>query len=344
VGESLQCGKKKMKFHALLPVRDEADILAQCVASLLEWADKIYIFDTGSVDESWEIANELASKHREIILLGREDVYFSEMTVRAWMFNAARENFREGDWFVRADADEFHHIPPPIFVRERMGRSETVAYYQYYDFQFTSKELDRWKAGEETLRDRISPITQRRRFFTIKTYCEPRLCKFRESMKWPVSVSFPYNAGFIARERLPIRHYPHRDPVQMRQRYILRSVMLVYWPKSDWTAYVCDSAKEGLKEWVAGEPLPVPAFTNHLAAPIKRFAQRVLHGRVVRSMDSLRDGWASENPMQTIPPMQPIPPDKQLTLRRLLQSSAEGVNVRGESGSLAEATLTRGIE
>ena len=41
-----------MKFHALLPIRDEADVIAQCITSLLDWADKIYIFDTGSVDDA----------------------------------------------------------------------------------------------------------------------------------------------------------------------------------------------------------------------------------------------------------------------------------------------------
>jgi hypothetical protein len=333
-----------MKFHALLPIRDEADVIAQCVASLLDWADKIYIFDTGSVDESWEIANDLASKHREIILLGRREVYYSEMTVRGWMFNAARENFREGDWFVRADADEFHHILPPIFIRERMRRSETVAYHQYYDFQFTTKDFDRWEAGEETLLDRMRPIAQRRRWFTINSYSEPRLCRFRQSMKWPTSVSFPYNAGYVARERLPIRHYPHRDPVQMRQRYILRSVMLAdaynrshwskpddhHWSEGNWTKHMWNSADEGVVEWLAGRPLPVPAFTTHLAPPIKRFAQRILHTGIAQVMDSRRGGWTSDDVMQ------PIPADKQLMLWQLLRSAAEDVNPRSEGGSLPQ--------
>jgi|GEM_PF-4294901 len=44
-----------MKFHSLLPVRDEADIINQYLQSFLTWADSIYVFDTGSVYNTWEI-------------------------------------------------------------------------------------------------------------------------------------------------------------------------------------------------------------------------------------------------------------------------------------------------
>ena len=40
-----------MKFVALLPVRDEADIIGQCLQHALQWVDAIYVFDTGSVDD-----------------------------------------------------------------------------------------------------------------------------------------------------------------------------------------------------------------------------------------------------------------------------------------------------
>jgi len=96
---------------------------------------------------------------------------------------------------------------------------------------------------------------------------------------------------------------------------------------------MCNSADKGLIDWVAGQPLPVPAFETHLAAPIKRFAQRVLHGGIVQLMDSHRDGWESEDAMQ------PIPPDKQLMLRRLLRCSGAHLDTRRESGSLPEGTL-----
>ena len=54
-------------FFALLPVRDEADIIGQCLDHALRWADEIYVFDTGSVDNAWEIVQEFASRDKRVV-------------------------------------------------------------------------------------------------------------------------------------------------------------------------------------------------------------------------------------------------------------------------------------
>ncbi|MEQ1751412.1 MAG: glycosyltransferase, partial [Prosthecobacter sp.] len=64
-----------MKFHCLLPVRDEADIIGQCLQHLLMWADAIYVFDTGSVDNTWEIVQDFAAKDKRVIPLRKDPVY-----------------------------------------------------------------------------------------------------------------------------------------------------------------------------------------------------------------------------------------------------------------------------
>jgi len=51
-----------MRFICLLPVRDEADIIGQCLRHLLTRADAIYVFDTRSVDQTWEIVQDEAAK------------------------------------------------------------------------------------------------------------------------------------------------------------------------------------------------------------------------------------------------------------------------------------------
>jgi glycosyltransferase involved in cell wall biosynthesis len=188
-----------MRFHALLPVRDEADIVGQCLRQLLAWADAVYVFDTGSADDTWDIVRDLASTENRVRLLGQDPVYFSETRLRGWMFHQARAHMREGDWLLRVDADEFHHVPPPEFVRTRLARHETIVFHQYYDFRLTEAEVRAWQEGQETLSDRARPIEQRRRCFTASPYTEPRLCRYRATMRWPPTVSFPFNAGFRAR-------------------------------------------------------------------------------------------------------------------------------------------------
>jgi glycosyltransferase involved in cell wall biosynthesis len=305
-----------MKFHCLLPVRDEADIIGQCLVHLLNWADFIYVFDTGSVDNTWEIVQEVSAKDGRVIPLRKDAVYYSETRLRGWMFNQARQHMRNGDWFLRVDADEFHHISPPHFVRDNLQPHETIVYHQYYNFALLESEVQDWEAGGETLADRAHPIEVRRQWYEPSIYSEPRLCKYRESMQWPPTVSFPFNAGFVARERLPIRHYPYRDPVQLERRCRLRAVMMAdrenranwsrpelhHWAEREWRKFVTPDDAEGLMHWVPGSALPEVHLTNQLALPHVRFAQRVAHATLLPVLDRFRPGWPDDAYPQAIPP------------------------------------------
>jgi len=301
-------------FIALLPVRDEADIIGQCLQHALQWADAIHVFDTGSVDDTWQIVQESAARDKRVIAMQKEPVYFSETGLRGYMFRVARQQMRKGDWFLRVDADEFHHIPPPEFVKNWMRNHETVAYHQYYDFHLLQSEVDAWNRGEETLQDRQRPIQERRRHYTVSEYSEPRLCRYRETMQWPPTVSFPYNAGFVARERLPIRHYPHRDPVQLERRCRLRAIMmedeenrsnwthpeLHQWTEHDWRKFITPDDLAGLKYWKPGTELELVHQTNHLSALPFRALQRFIHAFCLPILDRTRPGFPSDGKPQSI--------------------------------------------
>lgn len=304
-----------MRFHALLPVRDEADIIAQCLIHLLSWADAVYVFDTGSVDDSWEIVQDFAAQDRRIIPLRKDPVFFSENRLRGWMFNQARSAMREGDWFLRVDADEFHHVTPQEFVRTEVRKCETIVFHQYYEFKLTESEVKAWETGRETLADRSRPIEERRRWFVPNRYWEPRLCRYRSTMQWPTTVSFPYNAGFVASARLPIRHYPHRDPAQLDRRCRLRAVMLAdeqnrahwsrpelhHWTQREWRALITRDDDPELLRWEPNTPLPRFHFTNHLAKPHIRLAQYLTHKALLPFLDSRRPKWAEGAYPQPIP-------------------------------------------
>ena len=294
-----------MRFHALLPVRDEADIVGQCLAHLLTWVDAVYVFDTGSVAETWEIVQDFAGRDKRVVALRKDPVYFSETRLRGWMFHQARQQMRDGDWFLRVDVDEFHHIPPPEFVRTRMRKHETIAYHQYYNFALRASEVKAWEAGEETLADRARPIADRRQWFIPSVYSEPRLCRYRETMQWPATVSFPCNAGFVARERLPIRHYPHRDPAQLNRRCLLRAFMMtdpthdgksfMHWNVGEWREFITPDDVPELKHWQPGTELPEFNFTNHLSEMPKRITQRVAHAALLAWLDARRARWSDDS-------------------------------------------------
>jgi glycosyltransferase involved in cell wall biosynthesis len=304
-----------MKFVALLPVRDEADIIAQCLQHALHWADAIYVFDTGSIDDTWEIVRDFAARDKRVVPIRREPVYFSETRLRGYMFHVARQQMWDGDWFLRLDADEFHHIAPPDFVKNCMRKHETVGYHQYYDFRLLQSEVDAWDRGEETLQDRQRPIEERRRRYIVSDYSEPRLCRYRSTMQWPPTVSFPFNAGFVARERLPIRHYPHRDPLQLERRCRLRAIMMAdaenrgnwsrpelhHWSEREWKKFVTPDELPGLMFWKPGTDIELVHHRNHLRGPLVRAMQRLLHACCLPILDRQRTEFPSNAKPQAIP-------------------------------------------
>lgn len=306
-------------FHCLMSVRDEADIVGECLADLLEWADAITVYDTGSTDQTWEIVQDFAARDTRVRPLAKESVFFNDSAVRSFIFEHARKWMKDGDWFLRVDADEFYHIPPPAFVKELMSRDETVAYRQYYDFQFTADDLAFWvnQQGQyESL-----PINNRLRFFVPLLTTEPRLCRYRTSMKWPGNVSFPLNAGIAARERIPIRHYPNRNPIQMKRRCILRNTMLSdpdnakywgvnggkgwHWCENDWTMFVAEMDKIGMNFWGHGNELPHLGNEDHMSPwPLHRkiAINLALKSGAVRLLDWCKPGWHQSDRPRAISP------------------------------------------
>jgi hypothetical protein len=222
---------------------------------------------------------------------------------------------RTGDWFLRVDADEFHEISPPEFVETHLASHETIVYHQYYDFRLLQTEVDDWEAGRESLADRSRPISERRRWFTPSLYSEPRLCRYRETMQWPPTVSFPYNAGYVARKRLPIRHYPHRDPVQLERRCRLRAIMMAdkensshwtrpdlhHWAQNEWRKFITPNGLPELQSWKVGDALPDYGYTNHLRSPHIRLTQRLVHDLLLPILDARRTPWQPDTYPQKIP-------------------------------------------
>jgi glycosyltransferase involved in cell wall biosynthesis len=317
----------RMKFIALLPVRDEGDIIRETLIHALGWADRVYVYDTGSVDDTYDVVRALAKEDDRIRVLGSEPVYFNENRVRGLLFETARGELKDGDWFLRIDADELHHVRPQDFVAARVHDNEGVVYHQYYDFQLTRSEVEKLDTEGAVAAERRIPISQRRRAYTVSYYAEPRMCRYRSSMRWPATVSFPYNAGLVARERLPIRHYPCRDPLQLARRCKLRAIMMKnhynranwtdpdahHWSEEDWRSFVIDDQDPNLRFWTPGSDLPEVRQTNHLATRPVRLVQHALYAtQLPRAFDLTRCRWSNEDcPV-------PISPEIQAALAREL--------------------------
>lgn len=297
-------------------VRDEEDILPQSLAHILTWCDALYIYDLGSVDRTWDIVQDFARKDKRIVPFMRRPTVYAE-GVRCVLFNQYRDRLQNGDWFLKVDADEFYEITPPQFVAERLRPYESRVDLMWYLFRLTNREVDAYKTDADILADRKRPIEERRRFYKIASFAEPRMFRYRTTMRWMPNCAWPFSMGILAAERLPIRHYPHRDPLQMQRRCQLRAGMVrlggdafPHWKLEDWRKDVVDvegdaskrgerTSNEGLnaapghtddelREWIRGTALPAVSFRNHLEGWHKRWLKRVMYRTAVPWMDRRR--------------------------------------------------------
>ncbi len=310
----------QMRFHGLMLLRDEEDIIAENLKHLLTWVDALYIYDLGSTDSTFDIVQEFARHDARIIVYKREPTIYSD-GLRSVLFSHYRQHFSSGDWIVKLDADEFYPIPPPVFQAERLDSYESMVYLQWYFFRLTKQEVARYEAGTSPLfQDRHQPIAHRRRFYKVSLHSEPRMFRYRESMRWSEECSWPYNAGVIARNRIPIHHYPHRDPVQMERRFQLRAAIMSlggrtgdHWRLADWRQELVDaesglatSAHEGrnvglsgeqgidtgpLLYWKEGESLPEVHLFGHLPEFPRRLLQWAAHSTLLPWLDRCRPAF-----------------------------------------------------
>jgi hypothetical protein len=307
-----------MRFHGLMVLRDEQDILVENLNHLLSWADTIFILDTGSTDGSWEIVQEMAKKDKRIVPFKQTPYIFSDI-LRGYVFHQYRDRFDPGDWVLRVYADEFYAVTPPQFVQQRMRPLETAVWLQWYYFRILQHEVDNYESGKVDLqKDRLRPIAERRRYYKISEYAEPRMFRYRRGLRWPETESFPYHAGFVSRQRIPVRHYPHRDPLQMQARFNLRAQMVKleavrrgpdHWKVQDWRAEIMDetgkpgmttrgiAAEPGIDTgpllyWKPGTPWQEQPMTNHLTKPLRRIVQRIMHPALLPILDPRHPGWS----------------------------------------------------
>ena len=203
-------------------VRDEEDIVRSSVELVLRWADTVAIFDTGSVDSTTEIVREMARNRRRVLFLGREEVRFSQSTVRPYVFKLARKEFEAGDWVVLCDADEFWLVAPQVVLARRDFSWYNSLFIQHYNVLY---ERDVWEQREHIERFWPESLEELSPLCVEIEKSEPRVFRYRSKMKWPSGANRPRFPGFPYRGRIPVLHFKYRSRRQYQKRRILRSEM-----------------------------------------------------------------------------------------------------------------------
>ena len=303
-----------MKIISMLCVRDEEDIIQKCLSHRLAWADQIFVFDSGSGDATWEIVCEMSTSESRIVPLRRDAVYFSDTRVRGWLFDQVRSHMRDGDWFSRCDADEIYHVNPRDFIANSISGVESVICHEH--FNFVVRDEDLLCEEEMGISPQLKDVENRLRWYWVHGYSEPRLARYRTTMKWSGKSSFPRFAGMVANERIPIRHYPHRSLKQMTKRTLLRKAMLDrgketgawnpglvhHWSRENWRDFVFRDDDPKLLRWHDREELNgFPSF-NSDRSRFQRSIYSAFYRWGVRAADLFQKGWNCDDCPEKIDP------------------------------------------
>jgi Glycosyl transferase family 2 len=210
-----------MKLHAIMVTRDEGDIIAQVLKHLLGMVDFLYVYDTGSLDDTWSQVLAFAKHETRLIPFKSEPAIFFT-AIKSYPFNHFRNRFTRGDWIIKADSDEFYLEDIRSFIQMKVMWYENVVFKLTQDYRFTSEDAKAWDEQRETLGDRVHPIQQRRKYWVTYSYSEARIYRYRPGMKWTPWCAEPYFRGVIAKNRIPVAHYQDRDPLQIHRRWTIR--------------------------------------------------------------------------------------------------------------------------
>lgn len=216
--------KGRPRIYGIMLVRDEDDIIEEVLRHAATFCEHIWVGDTGSTDATWEIVSALDGEYDNISAEFHQPLVFHQ-GIRSIIFDKYRHLFADGDWICKLDADEIYAVDPRRFIADHVRWHESAIYLQWYYFRLTDRDVEAWERGDETVADRARSVVDRRRYYQMSVWSELRMFRYRRTMQWGPYCALPWNVGYPARARVPILHYPHRDPLQMAKRFALRREM-----------------------------------------------------------------------------------------------------------------------
>jgi hypothetical protein len=263
-----------MKIYAISLIKNESDIIAQNLIAASKWADKIFVFDNGSTDGTWQIVNDLRSE--KIIPYKSSDIPYRD-SIRQEVFEHFRNELNDGDWVCfKLDADEFYIDNPRIFL-SKLKPWISLVFAANIEYQFTLDNLDQSSNKFDFNNFRYALVPS----------CEQRFIKYRDKLVWNKFDSLPTHPGFSTKKLIKFAHYQFRTPNQIAKRLATRTIALnsgytMYWDRDlnmTWESKIID--KEGLIEINADSDLDIIIKNSKIRIHddlIKRVIKFVMHG------------------------------------------------------------------
>jgi len=267
-----------MKIFGLCLVKNEADIAEETLPKALKWCDKIFVFDTGSTDKTWETILKLNKKYPNIVPYKKELRAFRD-ELRAEIFNYYRSSASNGDWWCRLDADEIYIDDPKNFLR-CINQTDQVVYSLSHQYYFTEKELAEYQTDQKKFL--ATEVEKRLRHYRCN-HSEIRFFKHRKRLKWK-NGTWPRHLGLVASRRIRLKHLQYRSPEQIQLRLETRKaaiqqgykIFLSYDSETHWREKIVSSQKLYFDEQQGSFETEDENLPEFIEAPWRRLLKRCL--------------------------------------------------------------------
>lgn len=207
-----------MRLHGICVVKNEGDIIRLSLQEASRWFDAIYVYDTGSTDDTWEKVVRLSQANPKVVPFLKESAAFND-NLRARVFNHFKDRAAVGDWWCRLDADEVYAEDPRQFLSQ-VPRHHHVVWSIHLSFYLTRSDIPRFSRIDFERPPEMTAATLPRLY--VANSSEPRFFRHREKLIWD-SGAWPRHMGVVHPRRILLKHYQYRSPAQIDLRLLTRA-------------------------------------------------------------------------------------------------------------------------
>lgn len=197
-----------MVIYAVMSVKDEGDILEFSLTKNLEWANRIFVVDNESADDTREIVERFDGDR--VILLATFHGQFQE-GIKSIPFSwlNASNSYPKPDWWAVLDADEYYYDNPKKFLADVPSYCSRVCTNccEFIGLERVSKPLD--------------PVSYSH--YIPLRWSESRFYRNIRSLHWSdYKDNGPSGVGAVYKKRIRILHFPFRSVEQIEKRLAIR--------------------------------------------------------------------------------------------------------------------------